>query len=213
MSLPRGTVLAVCAVHEELPLAGGVGRSAIDKRPVDGPVTVSEQGLTIDHCCDVKHHGGIDQAVYAYSDDEARRWADELGRDLGYGWFGENLRISGMPTTDAVIGERWQIGDTLLEVTIARTPCRTFSDWSKEDHWVKRFYDRADVGCYLRVIEPGAVQAGDEVAVISRPDHGVLVRHLITGPDVDSLEKLLAVDDLPPKVVRDATRWQRKKSK
>lgn len=213
MSLPRGKVLAVCAVHEELPLAGGIGRSAIDKRPIDGPVSVDEQGITIDHCCDVKHHGGVDQAVYAYSDDEAQRWATELGRDLGYGWFGENLRISGIPTTDATIGERWKVGETLLEVTVARTPCRTFADWAQEDRWIKRFYDRSDVGCYLRVISSGAIQAGDDVTVVSRPDHGVLIRHLITGPEPESLEKLLAREDLPPKVVRDARRWQRKKSK
>lgn len=214
MSFPQGQVLAVCAVHEELPTASGVGRSAIDKRPIDGPVTVNELGLTVDHACDTKHHGGIDQAVYAYSENEAQRWASELGRELGYGWFGENLRVTGLPTTDAVIGERWQVGDTtVLEVTIARTPCRTFAEWSGEDRWVKRFYDQADVGCYLRVVEPGSVSAGDVVKVISRPDHGVLVRHLITGPDPDALGKLLEGDDLPPKVVRDAERWLRKKSR
>lgn len=207
-------MLAVCAVHEELPISSGVGRSAIDKRPIDRPVTVNELGLTVDHACDTKHHGGIDQAVYAYSENEAQRWAEELGRELGYGWFGENLRVSGIPTTDAVIGERWQVGDTtILEVTIARTPCRTFAEWSGEDHWIKRFYDQADVGCYLRVVEPGPVSAGDVVKVVSRPDHGVLVRHLITGPDPDALGKLLDGDDLPPKVVRDAERWLRKKSR
>jgi MOSC domain-containing protein YiiM len=214
MSLPQGTVLAVCAVHEEHRLAGGVGISAIDKRAIDGPVEVNEYGITRDHVCDVKHHGGLDQAVYAYSEDEAQRWATELDRNLPYGWFGENLRIAGMPTTDAVIGERWRIGDTLeLEVTIARTPCRTFADWAQEENWIKRFIAQADVGCYLRVIEPGPVDAGDVVKVISRPSHAVLVRHLITGPDRDALVELLASDDLPPKVVRDAKRWLRKKSR
>lgn len=209
-TLATGTVLAVCAVHEEHALAGGVGHSAIDKRAVDGHVDVNELGLTIDHVCDTKHHGGIDQAVYAYGEDEARRWAQELGRDLPYGWFGENLRIAGIETTDATIGERWQVGDDLeLEVTIARTPCRTFADWAQEDQWIKRFYARADVGCYLRVVAPGRVRAGDAVRVVSRPDHGVLIRHLITGPDPNSLARLLAVADLPPKVMRDAKRWHR----
>lgn len=213
MNLPHGQVLAVCAVQQDVHLDGGVGLSSIDKRPVDGPVTVDAQGLTIDHVCDTKHHGGVDQAVYAYSQDEAQRWETELGRDLAYGWFGENLRISGIPTTDAVIGERWQVGDTaILEVTIARTPCRTFAVWSGEDNWIKRFYARADVGCYLRVAVPGLICAGDVVKVISRPDHGVLVRHMITGPDLESLEKLLAGDALPTKVIRDASRWLRKKS-
>ncbi len=212
--MAEGTVLAVCAVHEEHRLAGGVGISAIDKRAIDGPVDVNEDGLDIDHVCDVMHHGGLDQAVYAYSEDEARRWATELDRELPYGWFGENLRIAGVATTDAVIGERWKVGDTLeLEVTIARTPCRTFADWAQEENWIKRFNAQADVGCYLRVVQPGAVTAGDVVRVISRPDHGVLVRHLITGPDRDALVELLAAESLPPKVVRDAERWLRKKSR
>lgn len=212
--MAEGTVLAVCAVHEEHRLAGGVGISAIDKRAIDGPVDVNENGLDIDYVCDVKHHGGLDQAVYAYSEDEAQRWATELDRDLPYGWFGENLRIAGVATTDAVIGERWKVGDTLeLEVTIARTPCRTFADWAQEANWIKRFNAQADVGCYLRVVQPGAVTAGDVVRVISRPDHGVLVRHLITGPERDALVELLAADSLPPKVVRDAERWLRKKSR
>jgi MOSC domain-containing protein YiiM len=207
-------VLAVCAVHEEHRLAGGVGISAIDKRAIDGPVDVDEYGIKLDHVCDLKHHGGLDQAVYAYSEDEAERWATELDRALPYGWFGENLRITGVPTTDAIIGERWKVGDTLeLEVTIARTPCRTFADWAQEENWIKRFNAQADVGCYLRVVEPGAVRAGDVVKVISRPGHGVLVRHLITGPERSALVELLASDDLPPKVVRDAERWLRKKSR
>lgn len=212
--MSEGTVLAVCAVHEDHCLAGGVGISAIDKRAIDGPVDVDENGLDIDHVCDVKHHGGLDQAVYAYSEDEAQRWASELDRELPYGWFGENLRIAGVATTEAVIGERWKVGDTLeLEVTVARTPCRTFADWAQEENWIKRFNAQADVGCYLRVVEPGAVAAGDVVRVISRPDHGVLVRHLITGPDRDALVELLAAGSLPPKVVRDAERWLRKKSR
>src|SRR3546814_19098544 len=66
---------------------------------------------------------------------------------------------------------------------------------SQEENWIKRFNAQADVGCYLRVVEPGAVAAGDVVRVISRPDHGVLVRHLITGPDRDALVELLAATD------------------
>ncbi|GAB89630.1 MOSC domain-containing protein [Gordonia rhizosphera] len=204
-----GVVLAVCAANENVVL-DGVGTSAIDKRPHTDRVAVGELGLVSDHVCDAKHHGGTEQAVYAYGEHEAQRWADELGRELPYGWFGENLRIDGMPVTDAAVGERWAIGDDglVVETTIPRIPCRTFAAWSGEPKWVKRFLDRADTGAYLRVLSPGTVGAGDRVTVLHRPDHGVTVRHLVAGTEapVDALTALLAGDHLPPKVRRDASR-------
>ncbi|MFT4125443.1 MAG: MOSC domain-containing protein [Gordonia sp. (in: high G+C Gram-positive bacteria)] len=201
-----GTVLAVCVSTDDVEVAT-VGASAIDKRPTPGRVPVTELGLVTDHVCDTTHHGGVDQAVYAYDDAEAQRWARELGRDLPYGWFGENLRVAGHSVTDAVVGERWSVGadGLLLEVTIPRTPCRTFAVWAAEENWIKRFHQRADVGTYLRVVQPGTVGAGDPITVISRPDHGVTVRQLHVGAATPGdLAGLLAGPDLPVKVERDA---------
>ncbi|GAB2665957.1 MOSC domain-containing protein [Gordonia jinhuaensis] len=210
--IATGRVLAVCAASTDVVLAG-VGASGIDKRPLDGARRVEDLGLVDDHVVDHKHHGGIDQAVYAYSELEARRWADELGRELPPGWFGENLRIEGIETTDAIVGERWRVGDeVILEATIPRIPCRTFAEWAREAHWVKRFMDRADLGTYLLVRTPGSVAAGDRVEVISRPSHGVRVRDLATGTDPDKLRDLLAQGGLPAKVERDATKALRKSS-
>lgn len=204
----RGRVLAVCATEHDVDLGGRVGISAIDKRAHDGRVLVGPEGLSTDHVCDTKHHGGLDQAVYVYDDAEARRWAEELGRDLPYGWFGENLRVSGLPVTDALVGERWEIGDDglVVETTIPRIPCTTFAAWAGEPRWIKRFMDRADVGAYLRVLHSGTVGAGDTIRVMHRPGHGVRVRHLITGTDADALQLLLAGTDLAPKVRREASK-------
>ncbi len=206
-ALPMGRVLAVCVATDDVDL-GAVGVSAIDKHPQPDRVVVGELGPVTDHVCDTKHHGGADQAVYAYDDAEARRWAGELGRELAYGWFGENLRIEGMPVTDAIVGERWAVGDDglVLETTIPRIPCRTFAAWAEEPQWVKRFMQRGDSGAYLRVLTPGTVGAGDEVRVVHRPDHGVRVRDLIFGTSAADLRALLAGDDLPPKVRREATK-------
>ncbi|MDY6810450.1 MAG: MOSC domain-containing protein [Actinomycetota bacterium] len=204
-----GTVLAVCAAGHDV-ILDNVGASAIDKRPQSGRVPVTDQGLVGDHVVNTTHHGGLDQALYAYGEHEAQRWADELGRELPHGWFGENLRIDGLETTDAVVGELWEIGDhgLVVEATIPRTPCRTFSAWSGEPNWVKRFMARADTGTYLRVLRPGSVGAGDLVRVVHRPGHGVLVRHLLPGTaaDADALSVLLAQEGLAPKVRREASR-------
>ena len=188
-----GRVDAVCRLFAERDSGTRrVTRTAIDKRAVDGPVDVDATGLDGDRVCDTEHHGGLFKAVYAYSDVEAERWATELGRELHAGWFGENLRVSGVATSDAVIGERWRLGDTLeLEVTGPRTPCGTFGVWAAEPQWVKRFAERGDTGAYLKVVRPGRVAAGDPITVVHIPDHGVTVRDLFTGHDPARLAVLL----------------------
>ncbi|MEV0250369.1 MOSC domain-containing protein [Nocardia sp. NPDC050712] len=187
-------VLAVCVVHAELEVPGRVGRTAIDKRPVSGRVEVRELGLTGDHVADTKHHGGVHQAVYAYAEADARRWGAELGRDLPAGWFGENLRINGLAVSDAVLGARWAIGDTLLEVSAPRVPCAVFQHWSGEEHWVKRFALRSDTGAYLRVLTAGSIGAGDEVRVVHVPEHGITVRDVFLGADLELLHRLREVE-------------------
>ncbi|MEU1429472.1 MOSC domain-containing protein [Nocardia sp. NPDC005746] len=190
---PVGRVLAVCVVHAELEVpakSSKVGRTAIDKRPVPHRVPVRALGLDGDHVCDTKHHGGAHQAVYAYAEEDARRWSTELGRELAAGWFGENLRIAGLPVSDAVLGERWAIGDTLLEVSAPRVPCATFQWRTGEPQWVKRFTAQANTGAYLRVLTEGGIGAGDEVRVVHIPEHGVTVRDLFAGADPARLELL-----------------------
>src|SRR5213076_336812 len=107
--METASVLAVCRVHQLLADEGNVGVTAIDKRPVDGPVRVHKLGLHGDVQADRINHGGEDDADF---------WAGELQRDLPPGIFGENLRVAGIETTGAIIGERWKIGlDVELEVT------------------------------------------------------------------------------------------------
>ncbi|RVW06476.1 MOSC domain-containing protein [Rhodococcus spongiicola] len=188
-----GRVEAVCVVFAERDTPSKrAPRTAIDKRPVDGPVLVTPDGLTGDYVCDTKFHGGRDKAVYAYSAAEADRWGRELGRALAPGWFGENLRLAEVATTDAVIGTRWRIGSTELEITHPRVPCGTFAHWTGEPRWIERFTARADVGAYLRVLAPGHLQAGDPVEILSVPTHGVTVRDVFVGDDPHKLRVLLA---------------------
>ncbi|MFZ2172538.1 MAG: MOSC domain-containing protein [Rhodococcus sp. (in: high G+C Gram-positive bacteria)] len=193
-----GTVLAVCVLHTERDSGTRrVTRTAIDKRPADNAVRVMSAGLVGDYVCDTKYHGGTFKAVYAYQQDEAERWAAELGRELAPGWFGENLRVDGIAASDAVIGERWRIGTTELEVSSPRTPCATFGVWAAEPHWVRRFSDRADTGAYLRVVTEGSIAAGDRVHRVHVPGHGITARDVFTGHDP---ERVLAVLTRQPNI-------------
>jgi MOSC domain-containing protein YiiM len=186
-----------------------IGYTGIDKRPTTGPVQVRApgpkgiggSGLVGDRVCDLRHHGGDDQAVYAYAREDLDRWAADLGRPLASGAFGENLTTEGIDITNALVGERLRVGDeVVLEICGPRIPCRTFAGWVGERGWVKTFVARAVPGAYLRVIAPGFIEAGYPVRVASRPAHDVTVglafRAMTTEPAL--LPRLLAADALHP---------------
>ena len=189
--MSSGTLLAVCRVRQLLPTTDSTGVTAIDKRPVDGPVKVHALGLNGDVQASRKHHGGESKAVYAYSQEDADYWAAELETGIPPGLFGENLRIAGLPVSEAVIGERWQIGEkTVLEVTCPRTPCRNFAARMHQPRWVVRFTEAGRTGTYLRVLRNGTVSAGDSVSVIYRPGHGVTSGDVFRGLSPDQTHLL-----------------------
>ncbi|MFI7070679.1 MOSC domain-containing protein [Micromonospora sediminicola] len=186
----------------------GIEATGIDKRPVDGPVLVTapgpkgtgQVGLAGDRVYDVAHHGGPDQAVYAYAREALDRWEAELGRALRNGAFGENLTTSGVDVDGALIGERWRVGaDLVLEVSCPRIPCGTFQGWLGEHGWIMRFTEAARPGAYLRVVTPGSVRAGDRVEVVHRPDHDVTAAVVFraTTREPELLPRLLVADALP----------------
>ena len=172
-----------------------MGVTAIDKRAVKGPVKVHKLGLQGDIQANRVHHGGPDQAVYAYSQVDADYWARELERELPPGIFGENLRVAGIEPTNAVIGERWKIGlDLEVEVTSPRTPCATFQRRMGEAQFVKRFSGEGRVGAYLRVLRVGTIRAGDHIHKLYVPKHGVTVGKWFREPDLESMEALKDAD-------------------
>ncbi len=183
-------MLAICRVHQLITTPTGFGVTAIDKRAVTGPVNLRKMGVFGDVQGDREHHGGTDQAVYAYSEEDANYWSAELGRPIPPGLFGENLRTQGIETTEAVIGTRWRIGTAVLEVTSPRTPCSTFAERMDEPQWVKRFTEAGLVGCYLRVVEPGKAEAGDAITVEHVPSHGITVGKFFANPTADEVNTL-----------------------
>lgn len=183
--MSAGVLEAVCRVHQLLPVPGHLGVSGIDKRSVDVAVRVHRLGLRGDVQVSRKHHGGPDKAVYAYAAESAAWWARELGREVPPGLFGENLRTRGVDVDGALVGERWQVGRAghgpLLEVTMPRTPCGSFSHRMGEHGWARRFTERGLPGAYLRVLRTGTLLAGDAVEVLHRPAHGVSVAQVALG--------------------------------
>lgn len=167
-----------------------LGATSMDKRAVGDPVRVTTLGITTDSVTDTRHHGGTDQAVYAFAREDLDRWSERLGVELRNGQFAENLTTEGIDVNEAEIGERWRIGSVLFEVCHVRTPCNDFKNWMgvsglDNSQWVKRFTAECRPGPYLRVLEEGSLQAGDEIEVVHRPGHGVTVTDLFRAKNLD----------------------------
>jgi MOSC domain-containing protein YiiM len=149
--------------------------SSIWKLPVSGPIAVRGVNLAGDDQADRRFHGGPDKAVYAYSLDDYRFWRDEFGLSVEAGLFGENLTIDGLDLSGARIGERWQIGSVLLEVSQPRIPCFKLAMRTQDAAFPRRFAAAERPGAYLRILREGTLQSGDAVTVVHRPDHEVSV--------------------------------------
>lgn len=160
-------------------------RTGIDKRPVDGPVHVGPLGLDGDSILDTDNHGGLSQAVYAYAEEDLAWWRDqtagEPGRPITPGSFGENLTVRGVDVNGARPGERWAVGSCVLEVTDPRVPCSTFAGFTDRPQWVKRFALAERPGAYLRVVQPGTVEAGDEITVTPGPVGSPTIREIFAA--------------------------------
>jgi MOSC domain-containing protein YiiM len=186
-------------------VGGRQARSAINKQPVTGAVAVGALGLDGDESVDRDNHGGADQAVYAYAREDLDWWTEQLGRELVSGIFGENLTTAGLDVNAALIGETWRVGDAVVQVTLPRVPCVTFLSWLDEPHWVRRFAQAGRPGAYLRVLTPGTVQAGAELAVLSRPAQAVTVAESMRAfyGDQEIMARLLQLDGRAAKWGRD----------
>lgn len=199
-----GRLVAVCAGRVT---TIGAGRreldSGIDKRPLDGTVALGADGIATDEVGEPDHHGGVDQALYAYAEEDAAHWEAELGRDLPPGTFGENLRLRGVDVTASRVGDRWRLGDGVeVVVTGPRIPCATFATFWDVPDLVPRFLAAGRPGAYLRVVAPGTVRAGDAVEVVHRAADDVTVADVsrIRSRDRDEADRLVDLPDLAHRI-------------
>lgn len=196
----RGMVESVnVGVIRRIRVDGEEVQTAIWKSPVEGPVDVRGVNLAGDDQGDRTVHGGLDKAVYAYSREDLDWWEAQLGAHLVSGTFGENLTTRGISVTDAVAGEHWRIGTALLEVAQPRLPCFKLAIRMNDPHFPKRFTAAGRPGAYLRIIEEGALEAGDTVEVLHRPEHGVTVQFMasLRGRDQEGIARLLDAPQIP----------------
>lgn len=145
------------------PISTKSGHTGIFKKPQSSAIQIGSLGLENDVIVDTQNHGGPDQAVYLYGQPDYDWWASELNRPLSAGTFGENLTVSEFSSADMHIGDRFHIGDTILEVTSPRIPCVTLGVRMGDPKFPKAFLKAMRPGIYCRVLAQGKIAAGDSV--------------------------------------------------
>jgi len=166
--MPR--VLALYAGRAgSLATSDGTVRTAIAKRPVAGPVRVEVDGLPGDEQIS-PGHGGPDRALCVYPREHYAHWATHVVPA-----FGENITSTGVLEAETRIGDVWRIGGALVQVAQPRSPCFKVAARLGIPGLVMRARRAAFTGLHLRVLEPGAIAAGDAIEMLQRPSHGVTV--------------------------------------
>lgn len=163
-----GTILSVqVGQPQPLEFAGGMVESAIRKAPIEGRVSITENGLDGDRQADLIAHGGPDKAACCYAQENIPRWHELLG-EIPYGGFGENLRVEGLPPESVHVGDVFELGSAVVQVSQPRSPCyKVGARWGFNDLAAVMSME-GNSGYYLRVLEPGDVGAGDEMRLVER---------------------------------------------
>ena len=177
-------------------------KTGIYKNLVSGSVKVEKMGLEGDQQADLTVHGGEDKAVYAYPVEHYGFWRKRRP-DLNPipGLFGENLATTGLDES-VNVGDEFQIGTTRLQVTNPRMPCFKLGIRVGDAGFVREFMKEERNGFYLRVLEEGTIEAGDEITKIGEDGHGLTISELIQlyttrKSDKELLQKTIASPTLP----------------
>ena len=161
-----------------VPYRGRAVQTGIFKGPVEGRVMLGELGFEGDEQADPTVHGGAEKAAYLYSADDYDWWSRELGHPLAHGEFGENVTVTGMADAEVRVGDTLRLGDALVQVTGPREPCFKLGIRMGDHRFPARFQDGDRMGFYVRVLQPGAVGAGDAVELVEPDPDGLTIAEL-----------------------------------
>ncbi len=182
-------------------------RSAIDKAPVAGKVRIDALGLVGDEQGDRVAHGGVDKAVHHYAFEHYAGWRDELAASGALleapGAFGENFSTLGITEADVCIGDVYEVGDAVLQVSQARQPCWKLDVRFGARGMARKVQRSGRTGWYYRVLHAGEAAAGDTLRLIERPHPDWTLERLlrifyVDMLDYDALREIAAIEVLAP---------------
>ena len=158
--------------RKEVKWRGNTYATGIFKSSVSGPLFLGRDDVQNDVVIDRKHHGGVDQAVYAYGYNHYQFWSS-LYPDLklNYGFMGENLTVSELEESKIRVGSIYKLGEALVQVTKPRQPCFKLGIRFNDQHVVEQFWNTTKSGVYFRVLQTGNITVGDEFHLIEKNEN------------------------------------------
>jgi ferredoxin-NADP reductase/MOSC domain-containing protein YiiM/ferredoxin len=181
---------------------GRTVHTGVWKSPVTGPCRAGRLNLQGDGQGDLAGHGGEHRAVFVYQMDSYHYWEQQLKRnDFVYGQFGENFTIEGLPDDAVCIGDRYQIGNALFEVTQPRVTCFRVGIRMNEPRMASLLTSSGRPGFYFRVLREGEVSAGDEIVKVGETGERMTVTEInallyLPGHPREGLQRALRIDAL-----------------
>jgi len=182
---------------------GELVTTGIFKKPVQGSVRLRKLNLEGDKQADLKVHGGVDKAVYAYAGEHYDYWRQELpDMSLPWGMFGENFTTQGMFEESVNIGDQFKVGTANLIATQPRMPCYKLGVKFGNMDMIKRFLASGLTGVYFKVMKEGELEQGDEIKLIKKDENSVTVKDIvriytIDKDDIQTIERAIKIKDLP----------------
>jgi MOSC domain-containing protein YiiM/ferredoxin-NADP reductase len=199
-----GRLLSVnVGLPREIAWHGQTVRTAIWKDRVEGKRMVRRFNVEGDGQADLASHGGEHRAVFVYQIDSYKYWQDKLHRaDFTFGQFGENFTVEGLPDTEVCVGDQYRIGGALFEVTQPRVTCYRLGIRMDEPRMPSLLVSHGRPGFYLRVLQEGEVQAGDEIVRVLAGPEGMSIAEInrlfyLPGHSQEKLERALRIPALP----------------
>jgi MOSC domain-containing protein YiiM/ferredoxin-NADP reductase len=183
---------------------GRTVRTGIWKAPVPGRCRARRLNLDGDGQGDLAGHGGEQRAVFVYQIESYRYWQAQLGRDdFVPGQFGENFTIEGLSDDVACIGDRFQIGSALFEITQPRVTCYRVGIRMNEPRMPALLTSSGRPGFYFRVLREGEVGAGDAILKVGEAEERMTVAEinaLLYSPNHarEQLHRALRIEALSP---------------
>ncbi|MCX5540701.1 MOSC domain-containing protein [Paraburkholderia sp. CNPSo 3076] len=193
--------------------AGGMGyldhegqRSGIFKRRMAGPVRVEALGIVGDEHGDPRVHGGPEKAVHHYAAENYARIAQAFAacaQALVPGSLGENISAWGLSERDVRIGDIYQVGSAMLQVSQPRSPCWKINHRFGVERMSMQIAEGRITGWYYRVLSPGVIAPGDAITLIERQTERFSIDEfwkvqLSHRPSIDTLVELIAIPGLAP---------------
>ncbi|OXM83363.1 MOSC domain-containing protein [Paenibacillus rigui] len=163
------------AMPVEIQYQGKPLSTGIYKKAVEGAVYLSTVQLAGDGQADLVNHGGPDKAVCVYPSEHYSSWEERLERDLEFGTFGENFTVSGLTETQVHIGDIFELGEALLQVSQPRQPCFKLGkklELAEMPFWVQQ---TGHTGYYFRVLKEGHVESGQQFRLVEQDAAGITV--------------------------------------